>query len=176
MLDSKEISILQAHFNWATSSYFNIHRKIWGGFPGGLAVKNPPAMQETQVQSLGREDPPGGGNGSPLQYSCLENPSEAPGRLQSAGLQKIWTWPKQLEWNPGGSLVVQWLRIHLPMQEIWISSLIQEDSTCLRAAEPGATPTEPVLWSPCSAAREARTPQPESTTHSPQSKPMQQHS
>ena len=27
------------------------------GFPGGSAVKNPPAMQETQVQSLGWEDP-----------------------------------------------------------------------------------------------------------------------
>jgi len=27
------------------------------GFPGGSAVKNPPAMQETQVQSLGRENP-----------------------------------------------------------------------------------------------------------------------
>ena len=27
------------------------------GFPGGLAVKNHPAMQETQVWSLGREDP-----------------------------------------------------------------------------------------------------------------------
>ena len=27
------------------------------GFPGGSAVKNPPAMQETWVQSLGREDP-----------------------------------------------------------------------------------------------------------------------
>ena len=36
-------------------------------------VKNPPAMQETQVQSLGWEDPPGEGNGNPLQYSCLEN-------------------------------------------------------------------------------------------------------
>ena len=38
-------------------------------------VKNPPAMQETWVQSLGWEDPsPGGGHGNPLQYSCLENP------------------------------------------------------------------------------------------------------
>ena len=27
------------------------------GFPRGSTVKNPPAMQETQVQSLGREDP-----------------------------------------------------------------------------------------------------------------------
>ena len=27
------------------------------GFPGGSVVKNPPAMKETQVQSLGQEDP-----------------------------------------------------------------------------------------------------------------------
>ena len=27
------------------------------GFPGGSAVKNPPAMQEMWVQSLGQEDP-----------------------------------------------------------------------------------------------------------------------
>ena len=36
-----------------------------------LVVKS---LQETQVQSLGREDSPGGGHGNPLQYSCLENP------------------------------------------------------------------------------------------------------
>ena len=27
------------------------------GFPVGSAVKNPPVVQETQVRSLGREDP-----------------------------------------------------------------------------------------------------------------------
>ena len=27
------------------------------GFPGGSAIKNPPAMQDTQVPSLGQEDP-----------------------------------------------------------------------------------------------------------------------
>ena len=27
------------------------------GFPGGSVVENPPAMQDTQVQSLGGEDP-----------------------------------------------------------------------------------------------------------------------
>ena len=37
-----------------------------------------PAMQETWVRSLGREDPPGEGNGNPLQYSCLENPMDSP--------------------------------------------------------------------------------------------------
>ena len=32
-------------------------------------VKNLSAMGETWVQSLGREDSPGEGNGNPLQYS-----------------------------------------------------------------------------------------------------------
>ena len=36
-------------------------------------------MQETQVWSLSREDPPGEGNGNPLQYSCLENPMDRGG-------------------------------------------------------------------------------------------------
>jgi len=40
-------------------------------------VKNPPAMQEMQadVISIPRSRrSPGGGHGTPLQYSCLENP------------------------------------------------------------------------------------------------------
>ena len=32
---------------------------VCGGFPGVSAIKNPPAMQETWVPSLGREDPLG---------------------------------------------------------------------------------------------------------------------
>ena len=36
-------------------------------------VKHLPAMRETRVRSLGREDSPGEGNGNSLQYSCLEN-------------------------------------------------------------------------------------------------------
>ena len=39
-------------------------------------VKRLPTMLVTQVQSLGQEDPPGDGNGNPLQYSCLENPMD----------------------------------------------------------------------------------------------------
>ena len=35
------------------------------------SVKRLPALWETWVQSLGREDPEG--NGNPFQYSCLEN-------------------------------------------------------------------------------------------------------
>ena len=36
-------------------------------------VKNLPAIEETQVPSLGQEDPLEEGTGTPLQYSCLEN-------------------------------------------------------------------------------------------------------
>ena len=43
-------------------------------------VKNSPAMQEAQVWSLGWEKSPGEGNGNPLQYSCLGNPTDR------------WTW------------------------------------------------------------------------------------
>ena len=34
------------------------------------------------------------------------------------------------------SLTVQWLQTHLPMQGTWVPSLVQEDSTCLRANKP----------------------------------------
>ena len=42
-------------------------------FSGGSVVKNPPANAggAGSVPGLGRS--PGGGNGNPFQYSCLEN-------------------------------------------------------------------------------------------------------
>ena len=39
-------------------------------------LKRLPGIQETQVRSLGQEDPLEKENGNPLQYSCLENPME----------------------------------------------------------------------------------------------------
>jgi len=46
------------------------------GFPGSSVVKNPPANTGDAglISGLGRC--PGEGNGSPLQYSCLENPMD----------------------------------------------------------------------------------------------------
>ena len=38
--------------------------------------------------------------------------------------------------KPGTSLVVQWIRIRLPMQETWVRSLIQENPTCRGTAKP----------------------------------------
>ena len=63
------------------------------GLPWGLKmVKNPPAIQETWVRSLGREDSPGGGHGNPLQYACLENPhGQRRLALTLHGIAKSWT-------------------------------------------------------------------------------------
>ena len=45
------------------------------GFPGGSAVKDLPVnVDEDSIPGSGRS--PGEGNGSPLRYSCLENPMD----------------------------------------------------------------------------------------------------
>ena len=50
---------------------------VFLGSSGAQLVKNLlPAMWETWIQSLGWEDPPGEGNGHPLQSSGLENSME----------------------------------------------------------------------------------------------------
>ena len=46
---------------------------VWDENSVATSAHNLPATQEVRVQSLGQEDAPGGGNGNPLQYSCLEN-------------------------------------------------------------------------------------------------------
>ena len=38
--------------------------------------------------------------------------------------------------NKWTSLVAQWIRIHLPLQETWVRSLVQEDPTGCRATKP----------------------------------------
>ena len=57
--------------------YIYINKK-WG-FLGSSVVKNPPANSEgtrdaVSIPGSGRS--PGGGNGNPLQYSCLENSTD----------------------------------------------------------------------------------------------------
>ena len=71
---------------------------------------------------------------------------------------------------PGTSLVVQWLRIHLPMQGTRVQALVREDPTSRGATKPvhhnywafALEPSShnywsPHAWSPCSATREATT-------------------
>ena len=53
-------------------------------------VKYPPAMQETQVQSLGQEDPLEKGKATHSSILVWRIPwTEEPGRLQSMGSQKV---------------------------------------------------------------------------------------
>ena len=53
-----------------------VHSLTIGASLVAQRLKRLPAMRETRVRSLGREDSPGEGNGNPLQYSCLENPMD----------------------------------------------------------------------------------------------------
>ena len=49
------------------------------GFLGGSVVKNPPANAGDGGSIPGSGRPPGGGNGNPLEYSCLGNPMDRGG-------------------------------------------------------------------------------------------------
>ena len=66
------------------------------GFPGGVAVKNPPANSgesRRDASSIhGLVKSPGVGNGNLLQYSCLENFMDK-GSWQATvpGVTKSWT-------------------------------------------------------------------------------------
>ena len=60
-------------------------------------VKNLPTMQETQVRSLGQEDPLEKGMATHFSIVAWRIPrTEEPGELQSMGVQKNWTRLKRL--------------------------------------------------------------------------------
>ena len=96
------------------------HLHLQTSFPGGSVVKNPPANagDADSIPGLGRS--PGGGNGNPLQYSCLENPT-ARGTWQATvhGVAKSCTWlnnwalthahlqTRWSQWRPSGEPELQ---------------------------------------------------------------------
>ena len=60
------------------------------GAPGGSDSKESACRVWDPGLIPGSGRPPGEGNGNPLQYSCLENPTDGePGRLQSVGSQRV---------------------------------------------------------------------------------------
>ena len=62
------------------------------GVPGGSAVKNLPAMQETWVQSLNWEDPLEEGMRTHSNILAWRiSWTEKPGGLESTGVTKSWT-------------------------------------------------------------------------------------
>ena len=75
--------------NSSSSDLYVVLSTIWG-LPRCSVVKNPSANagdteDSGSILGLGRH--PGQGNGNPLQYSCLENPTDR--GLQSKGLQRV---------------------------------------------------------------------------------------
>ena len=66
-----------------------IHIQV-SGLPSGLVVKNPPAMQETKVQSPAQEDSLEEVMAARSSILAWRIPwTEEPGRLQSIGLQRV---------------------------------------------------------------------------------------
>ena len=62
------------------------------GFPGGSVEKNLPATAGDSDSIPGSGKPPAGGNGNPLQYSCLENSMDGGARQATVhGVTKSWT-------------------------------------------------------------------------------------
>ena len=60
------------------------------GFPGGSVVKNPPAVQETEVRSLGWEDPLEKGIAIHSSILAWRIPwTEEPGGLQSMSIKEL---------------------------------------------------------------------------------------
>ena len=62
---------------------------------------------------------------------------------------------KFIKFCPRTSLVGQWIRICLSVQQTQVWSLVWEDPTCHGVTKPGATTTETCSYSLCSTTREA---------------------
>ena len=63
---------------------------VYWGLPGGSNLKNLPAVQETQVQSLGQEVPLEKGMATFSSILTRRIPqTEEPGGLQPMGLQEV---------------------------------------------------------------------------------------
>ena len=79
---------------WNLAKHVNSGASPQTCFPGGSVVKNLPskAGDVSSIPGWGRS--PGGGNGNPFQYSCLENPmNRGAWRAYSyiPGVSKSWT-------------------------------------------------------------------------------------
>ena len=130
---------------------------MWGspsqGAPlGTQTVKNLPVMWETRVWSLGQEDPrekgmvthpvflPGEFHGqrslvgySPWGCSLPGSPVHGVAKNQIGLLTLSLSFTVQ-NTKRGSLLVVQWLRIHLAMQETWVQSLDGKPRPCMPGA------------------------------------------
>ena len=86
-----------------------------------------------------------------MQRDIKETVSEEKGAYSGTerepAFQKHWIWT---------SLLAQRIRICLPVQGMWVQSLVQEDSTCRRAAKP--TPRDYCTHAPRACALRKKSP------------------
>ena len=82
MVTPIEPDILECEVKWGLGS-------ITGASLAAQRVKNLSIMRGDVVLIPGSGRFPGEGNGNPLQYSCLENSTEDPGRQQSMESQRV---------------------------------------------------------------------------------------
>jgi len=91
MCEDQKVCIQETH----SLLYFGINLMVVRGFPGGLVVKIPSANagdagDSGSISGLGRS--PGGRNGNPLQYFCLDNPTNRGAWLATVHrVSKSWT-------------------------------------------------------------------------------------
>ena len=69
ILSNSILKIYQLIFNW-------VGLRVFESFPGGSVVKNLPAIAGDMSSIAGPGRSPGAGTGTPLQWSCLENPMD----------------------------------------------------------------------------------------------------
>ena len=92
----------RVRFYWSSSSEEWSHQKTsslncgefmgWWGFPGGSDGKESACSAGDPGLIPGLRRSPGGGNGNPLQYSCLENSMDRGAwRATVLGITKSWT-------------------------------------------------------------------------------------
>ena len=62
---------------------------MFGASPGSSVSKESACSAGDLGSIPGLGSFPGEGNDNPLQYSCLGNPTEKPGRLQFMGSQRV---------------------------------------------------------------------------------------
>ena len=85
-----EITNSRARLEWPILS---LYFQEWMGFPGIAALKNPPGNEGNSGLIPGSGRLPVEGNGNPLQYSCLGNPTNrGVWRNTVHGIAKSWTW------------------------------------------------------------------------------------
>ena len=101
----------QRHFMPTSSDFVSLSRLYWTrGSPVAQTVKNQPAnaggVGDTGlIPGTGRF--PGGGNGNPLQYSCLENPMcRGVWGVTVQGVEESQTWLKWLSMHAYEHLII----------------------------------------------------------------------